>query len=138
MKDKNLAIIVHAVGFFGCFILPFGSILLPFLMLVFLKDESKPLFNKAAKEAMNFQISIAVYTGLLYMLLIAVVSMLGISALFDDIGLLFMTGFGVMAILLFFVLVLMTVIDIIFVFVAMYKASNEVEYRYPLTFRLVK
>jgi len=99
--ERTLAILVHAFGIFF-WIIP------PLVVYLWKKDQS-PYLAAHAKEALNFQISIAIWGVLLF------ISMIGILFLWIP-GLL----------------------DLIFCIVAALRASENRFFRYPLTLRLIK
>lgn len=108
--EKNLAMISHALGFCGL-IFPLGGNILGPLILWLLKKDTSPAVNYHAKEALNFQITVT---------LAMVVSSL---LIFLFIGILLMMIVGVAALVL-------TIIAIV-------RASEGVQYRYPFTLRLI-
>jgi len=90
--------------------IPFGNILGPLIIFLIKKDEM-PFGGSQAKEALNFQISMTIYT---------IVS-----------GILVLIFVGVL--LLFALLV----IFIVFTIIAAVKSNEGQFYRYPLTIRFV-
>ena len=93
------------------FILPaFGHILGP-LIVWLIKRADSPEIDQHGKEALNFQISMLIYSivaGILCLILI---------------------GFALLAIL--------HVLNVVFVIIAAVRASDGQLYRYPLTIRLI-
>lgn len=105
-EDKTLALITHLSGIFLSFIVP---------LVIWLtnKDKSDKVFlNDQAKEALNFQITVA----------IAWVIAIALSAL--------LIGF-----LLYPIIILG---NLIFCILAGIKANEGVAYRYPFALRLIK
>jgi len=107
---RQWAMLCHFAAFLGL-VFPFGSLLGP-LILWQIKKDMDPLIDDQGKEALNFQITVAI-AWLVCMVLGFVV-----------------IGFVLMLILVVAALVL-TIIGGI-------KANNGTAYRYPWTLRLVK
>jgi uncharacterized Tic20 family protein len=99
--ERTLAIITHVLGIFF-WIIP------PLIIYLWKKDDS-PYIAAHAKEALNFQISIALLAILLFITLIGII-FLWVPA----------------------------IIDTVFCIIAALKASENKIYRYPLTLRLVR
>ena len=109
-EAKQWAMFAHLAALAG-FIIPFGSIVGPLLVWQ-LKKDVDPFVEKNGKEAVNFQITIAIAAVVCFMLM-----------------------FVVIGVLLFPVLVL---IWLIFTIIAGVKANDGVAYRYPMTIRFIK
>ena len=82
------------------------------LVIWLLKKEDYPFVDDQGKESLNFQISIFIY-ALISVVLIWIV-----------IG--------------FFLMIAVTIFNLIFVIVATIKANNGEYFRYPMTIRLIK
>ncbi|MDF2960226.1 MAG: hypothetical protein K0S39_1961 [Paenibacillus sp.] len=103
-EERTLALLSHILCFIGGFIAP--------LVIWLLKKDQSQYVAEHAKESLNFQISIMIYSfiaSLLTLILIGVVLLFAI---------------GIFALV---VIILATI-----------KANNGEMYRYPLTIRLVK
>lgn len=100
----------HLISLAG-YIIPFGSIIGP-LVIWMMKKQEMPFVDDQGKEALNFNISIAIYAIICSVLILVAVG----------------------AILLPIVIIFHLVMTII----ASIKASGGVAYRYPATIRLVK
>ena len=109
-EAKQWAMFAHLAALAG-FIIPFGSIVGPLLVWQ-LKKDVDPFVEQNGKEAVNFQITIAIAAMVCFMLM-----------------------FVVIGVLLFPVLVL---IWLIFTIIAGVKANDGVAYRYPMTIRFIK
>lgn len=110
-KDENtLGIVCHLLAFAGLAV-PFGSILGP-LVLWLVKRADSPYLDAVGKEAVNFNISFAIY---------------GIIA-----------AFSIFALIGFVLFPLVCLAWLIFVIMAAIKASEGKVHRYPLTIRLIK
>lgn len=71
---KQWTLLAHLSGFAG-FIFPFGNVIGPLLVWL-LKKEQSSLLEEHAREALNFQISIAIYAiiaGILFFVLIGMI-----------------------------------------------------------------
>lgn len=109
-EAKQWAMFAHLAALAG-FVIPFGSIVGPLLVWQ-LKKDVDPFVDQNGKEAVNFQITIAIAAVVCFMLM-----------------------FVVIGVLLFPVLVL---IWLIFTIIAGVKANDGVAYRYPMTIRFIK
>ena len=108
-QDKNentLGIVCHLLAFAGLAV-PFGSIIGP-LVLWLMKRADSPYLDAVGKEAVNFNISFAIY---------------GVIA-----------AFSIFAVIGFVLFPLVCLVWLIFVIMA----SEGKLYRYPLTIRLIK
>ena len=69
-NDKNYSAITHLSGFAG-WIFPFGNIIAPIVLWTAKKSESSYI-NNHGKAAVNFQLSLIVYSFLLALLIIPI------------------------------------------------------------------
>ena len=90
--------------------IPFAGVIVP-LVLWLMKRDQYPLVNDQGKEAVNFQISMAIY----YLISLAL--------------LLVLVGFVLLAAL--------AVFQLVCIIIATMKASEGVRYRYPMCIRFV-
>lgn len=111
-KEVRLwATFAHLSGFAG-FIVPLvGNILGP-LIIWLIKKEDSQVIGEHAKEALNFQISITIYTLVSYVLVLVLIGVPIVIAL--------------------------VIFDIVFVIKASIAANKGEYYKYPLTIRLIK
>jgi hypothetical protein len=110
-EDARLwGMLVHLAGL-AAFCFPLGNII---LTLIFweLKKHEFDFVDRHGKEAMNFQISMSVY------------GLVAFALTFACIG--------------FLLLPVVAIIDVVLLLIAAVRAHNGMEYRYPLTFRLIK
>jgi len=109
-KDaRNWAMGCHLAALLG-FVVPFGNIIGP-LVIWLIKREESPFVDTQGKEALNFQITMAIA---------------------------FVIGFVLVFVLIgFLVIFAVAIFDLIMVIVATIKASEGVDYRYPIALRLV-
>lgn len=112
-KDARMwAMFCHLTGLARFVVpVPFGGIIAPLIVWQVKKDEH-PFVDENGKEAVNFQISVAIY--LLAALLLC----------FLIIGI--------------FLLPAVAVFNIVFLIIAAVKANNGEHYEYPLTIRFIK
>lgn len=103
-NDKNMAILAHVGGII------FGFI--PALIIWLMKKDESPYVAAQAKEALNFQIFIAICFFISFILIFVLIGVLLIW--------------------------LVWLADIIFCIMAAVKTSQGGNYRYPLSLRLIK
>lgn len=109
-EARKWALIAHLSGFLGCLI-PFGSLIGPLLVWQLKKDQDV-FIDDQGKEAMNFQISVAIAALISVLLMVIVI------------------GF-----LLIWVVIIGAVILMI---IAAIKANEGTAYRYPFCWRIIK
>ncbi|MEA3489549.1 MAG: DUF4870 domain-containing protein [Candidatus Omnitrophota bacterium] len=109
-NERALAMCCHLSAFLGL-IVPFGNILGPLVVWLLAKEEY-PLVDDQGREALNFQISLFLY------------SLVGFALVFLIVGIFF--------------LVVLTLFALIQVIKASISANNGVKYRYPLSIRFIK
>lgn len=109
-QENQLAMLIHLSTLIG-FVIPFGNIIAP-LVLWQLKRAEYPGLEEHGKEAVNFQISVTIYTIISSILAFIII---GFFALF--------------AILIFTLIVTVK---------ASMEANNGKVYKYPLTIRFIK
>ena len=102
-QERTWAMLCHLGGFLG---------FIPPLVIWLIKKDESSLIDDNGKEALNFQISIAIYV------------MISIVLMFVLIG-----------ILLFFAVYIFNIVMII---IAAMKANSGERYRYPLCIRFIK
>lgn len=108
--ENNWGMAAHLSALAG-YVTIVGFIIGPLVVWLMKKDEM-PFVNSQGKEALNFQIT---------MMLAAAIS-----------------GILVLVIIGIFLLWAVAIIDMIFILVAAIQASKGVEYRYPISIRLIK
>jgi uncharacterized protein len=109
MSDRSWNIFTHLSAVIG-FVIPFGNIIGP-LVIWLIKRDQLPSVAEHGREAVNFQISMSIYT------ILAAISI-----------------FAFVGILLLPVVILL---NLVLTIVAAVKASNGEFFRYPLTIRFV-
>ena len=114
---RTWAMFCHLSGLAG-FVIPvvLSGIIAPLIVWQVKKDED-PFIDEQGKEALNFQISIALYATL------------GVAACF-------ITCVGV--VLVPFLLGIVYLVNLVLLIIAAIKANNGEHYRYPLSIRFIK
>ncbi len=107
---KSWALGVHLSALVGL-VIPFGNILAP-LVIWLVKRESDPYIDEQGKEAVNFNISVAIYAiaaGILTVILIG-----------------------------FLLLAAVAIFWVAMIIIGAVRANNGEHFRYPLSIRLIK
>lgn len=107
---RQWAMFCHLSALLGIWV-PFGSLIGP-LILWQMKREMDPFVDDQGKEALNFQISVAIASAICLLLMVVVI------------------GFFLFGLLAFGALVLTIIAGV--------KANEGQVYRYPFTWRLIK
>lgn len=117
-KDTRMwAMFCHLAGLAGVFVPVVISGIIAPLIVWQIKKEEHPFIDENGKEAVNFQISMSLYT------------VIGIVAcLITCVG---------MVLIPFFIPVVY-IINLIFLLIAAVKANNGEHYRYPICIRFIK
>ena len=108
--DRTWAMLCHLSGLAG-YVIPFGNIFGPLIIWLIKRDQSW-FVDDQGKEALNFQISWAIY---MIVSLVAILVLVGIVLV------------GIVAIG-----------GLVLLIVAAVKANEGIAYRYPLTIRFIK
>lgn len=109
-KSRTWGMLCHLTALSGYFV-PFGNLLGP-LIIWLIKRNEFPFVEEQGKESLNFQISMTIYTIVALLLCLIFVGFILLGALI--------------------------VFQIVFVIIASVKVSDGVNYRYPITIRLIK
>lgn len=105
MEDqRTMSMLAHILGIFTSFV---GA-----LIIFIIAREDQPIVKAHAKEALNFQITLALASVVSAILIIVVIGIIGLIAI----------GIG----------------NIVFSILAAMAASNNQEYRYPVCIRFIK
>ncbi|MHC4154490.1 MAG: DUF4870 domain-containing protein [Planctomycetota bacterium] len=111
-KDSKMwAMFCHLAGLARFAPIPFAGIIAPLILWQVKKDEH-PFVDYNGKEAVNFQISVAIYLVAAILLCFVVIG--------------------------FFLVPAVVVFNIVFLIIAAVKANNGEHYEYPLTIRFIK
>jgi len=136
------------LGIFSKYFVPFGNYIIPLLLWSTNKEKSG-FIDEHGKEAINFQLSILLYTLVLGMISLPffIFNIFGDVSIFDlfhsnDFNINFSDGGGFRALIgASFVGVIAFIgffLEIIFIISAALKANKGEAYRYPLTIRFIK
>ena len=109
-EERQWALFTHLSALIG-FVIPFGNVIAP-LVLWLIKKDTLPYANSQGKEAVNFNITIAIAAVVSTILCLVVVGVFLLFALF--------------------------IVWLVFVVIATVNASNGVAYRYPMTIRFIQ
>jgi uncharacterized Tic20 family protein len=109
-KDRTWVILCHLTALTLFIGLPFGNIIGPLVVWLLKKQESTAI-DAHGKEALNFQISMTLYS--------------------------LMAGLSLFVVIGIVLLPLVLITDLVLIIIAAIKASNGEFYRYPLTIRLI-
>lgn len=107
-EDRTLALLAHLLGIFTWVV---GALV---IWLISKDNPAKAYVTDQSREALNFQITVAIAYVIAWILTIV--------------------SFG----LLFFVPMLVWLVNVVFCIVAAVKTNNGETYRYPATIRLIK
>jgi len=109
-EEKQWALFAHLSALVG-YIIPFGSIIGP-LVIWQIKKNEMPFVDDQGKEALNFQITIAIIAIVCLMLVLILIGILLLWAL--------------------------AIVNLVLIIIAALAANNGQAYRYPFAFRFIK
>lgn len=109
-EERMWAMILHLSAFIG-FLIPLGNVLGP-LIIWLIKREESAFIDRHGKEALNFGITVTIYSAISSILIIVFIGVLLLGAL-----------------IIFWV---------IYVIIAAVKANEGHDFVFPLTFRFIK
>jgi uncharacterized Tic20 family protein len=109
-EEKQWALFAHLSSLVGV-IIPFGSVLGP-LVIWLIKKDTLPFVDDQGKEALNFNITVAIAIVISAILMLVVIG--------------------------FFLMILVGIAWLVLTIIATIKASNGESYRYPFALRLIK
>ncbi|MBK5509289.1 DUF4870 domain-containing protein [Pseudomonas sp. TH15] len=107
---RQWAMFCHLSALLGIWI-PFGTLIGP-LILWQMKRESDPFIDAQGKEALNFQITVAIASLVCFLLMVLIVG--------------------------FFMIGIVAIGALVLTIIAGVKANEGYPYRYPFTWRLIK
>jgi uncharacterized Tic20 family protein len=146
--EKNTAAITH-LSTFSQYIIPFGNYIFPIIIWTSKKDQSE-FVNHNGKQALNFQLSILIYSLVLAMIAIPIfifTVLKNISfndfannkeILFENFDFGDSVGMITVGALAVFAFACLKVAEFFLVIYASLKASNGEEYSYPFTIPFLK
>lgn len=106
-----MGMLCHLLALCGLLGVPFGNILGPLVMWLIKREESS-FIDACGKEALNFQISMTIYTIIAGLLLLVAVGFILLPALI--------------------------IANLVLTVIAALKASEGTNYQYPVTIRFIK
>ena len=109
-EEKQWALFAHLSALIG-YIIPFGSIIGPLLIWQIKKNEM-PFVDDQGKEALNFQITVAIIAIVCLLLVLILIGILLLWAL--------------------------ALVNLVLIIIAALAANNGQAYRYPFAFRFIK
>ena len=109
-EEKQWALFAHLSALIG-YIIPFGSIIGP-LVIWQIKKNEMPFVDDQGKEALNFQITVAIIAIVCLVLILILIGILLLWAL--------------------------AIANLVFIIIAALAANNGQAYRYPFAFRFIK
>ena len=110
-EERLWATFAHLAAFAGA-IIPFLGLILGPLIIWLLKREQMPFVDDQGKEALNFQITVAIGFAICFVLMFVLI------------------GFPLM--------ILLGLFDLVFTIIAAIKANEGERYRYPYALRLIQ
>ena len=147
-NTKNTAALIH-LSTLSQYIIPFGNYILPIVIWSTTKDKSE-FINSQGKQAINFQISLFLYSLILFMIAIPIllitvfhnVSMVTVfnseDWIFKNFSLGNISGIVAVAIIAVLIFCLLKVAEFFLIIYASVKSSNGENFKYPLTIPFLK
>ncbi len=116
-EQKTWGMIAHLSALIG-FLVPFGNVIGP-LVVWLIKKDTMPFVDDQGKEALNFNIAVAiVVSGLMIVGTVLLVILIGF--------------------VFYMIAAVVGIAALVFMVIAGIKANEGVSYRYPYIFRLIK
>lgn len=137
-QEKNNAALIH-LGGLAKYVFPFAGIIVPLLIWQSKRHESE-FIDKQGKEAVNFNISMLVYTLIISLLFIVPFILLISDAImlddaFDDHP---PVNFIISLIVVGIIFVVESIFEFILIIFASVRASEGQNFKYPLTIKFIK
>ena len=146
-NDKNVAAATH-LSTFSKYLFPLGNFILP--LLLWTTNKEKPFINEHGRQALNFQLSILVYTILIgvaclpFFIIFATDFISLVETLENQYhevsvqNVKNVSGYVVLILIVAIALLGLFVFELYAVITATIKASRGERYRYPLTIPFIK
>lgn len=147
-NQKNLATFTH-LSTLSQYVIPFGNYIFPILIWSTNKDKSE-LIDHQGKQAINFQLSILLYSLVLAIIaipifIVTVFSNIPLNTIINDEEFMVnhfsienLTGIVIVAVIAILLFIGMKVAEFFLIIFASLKASNGDHYKYPLTINFIK
>jgi uncharacterized Tic20 family protein len=137
-QEKNNAALIH-LGGLAKYVFPFAGIIVPLLIWQSKRHESE-FTDKQGKEAVNFNISMLVYTLIITLLFIVPFILLISDAImlddaFNDHP---PVNFIISLIVVGIIFVVESIFEFILIILASVRASEGQNFKYPLTIKFIK
>ena len=137
-QEKNNAALIH-LGGLAKYVFPFAGIIVPLLIWQSKRHESE-FIDKQGKEAVNFNISMLVYTLIISLLFIVPFILLISDAImlddaFNDHP---PVNFIISLIVVGIIFVVESIFEFILIILASVRASEGQNFKYPLTIKFIK
>jgi|LakMenE18May11ns_1017448.scaffolds.fasta_scaffold9956613_8 uncharacterized Tic20 family protein len=137
-QEKNNAALIH-LGGLAKYVFPFAGIIVPLLIWQSKRHESE-FIDKQGKEAVNFNISMLVYTLIISLLFIVPFILLISDAImlddaFNDHP---PVNFIISLIVVGIIFVVESIFEFILIIFASVRASEGQNFKYPLTIKFIK
>ena len=147
-NEKNTATLLH-LSTLSQYIIPFGNYIFPILIWSTNKDKSE-FIDYHGKQAINFQLSILLYSLVLAIIaipifIVTVFSNIPLNTIINDEEFMVnhfsienLTGIVIVALIAILVFIGLKVAEFFLIIYASVKASNGEQYKYPLTIPFIK
>lgn len=109
-EQRQMAMFTHLAALAG-FVIPFGNIIGPLVMWL-IKRDTMPFVDDQGKEALNFNITVAIAAIVCAILMLVIIG--------------------------YFLMTALAIVWFIFVIVATIKAGEGTAYRYPMALRVIR
>ncbi|WP_306353015.1 DUF4870 domain-containing protein [Flavobacterium sp. '19STA2R22 D10 B1'] len=147
-NNKNLAAVLQ-LSLLTQYFIPFGNYIFPVIIWNMYKKDSE-LVNHHGKQALNFQLSLLIYTILLTLIALPILAFTilknidlytiinGNDIEIDQMNLGNISGIVLVAVLAIMIFFFLKLAEFILIIYAAIKASNNEMYKYPLTINFIK
>lgn len=147
-NEKNIATVLH-LSTLTQYIIPFGNFIFPIVIWSSKKGESE-FIDYNGKQVLNFQLSIFLYTVVLFLIAIpifiyTIFQNIPFDAcihdhdfVFNHINIQHVSGIVIVGIVALLLFIFLKVAEFILIIHAAVKASNGEEYKYPLSIPFFK
>jgi len=137
-QEKNNAALIH-LGGLAKYVFPFAGIIVPLLIWQSKKHESE-FINQQGKEAVNYNISMLLYSFLICILVIIPVILLVSETIvhedaYNDYP---PINFIISIVVIGIIWVVESILEFILIILAAVRASEGQNYKYPLTIKFIK
>lgn len=146
-SERNFSTMTH-LSAFAKYIIPFGNFIVPTIFWASKKNESQ-LVNHSGKEILNFQLSILLYSAILFIvsvpsLIVGVLNSFSwneienANIVLDNLELAQLGGLGIFAFICLALFGIMKIVEFILIIYASVKVNEGEFYKYPFTINFFK